>query len=426
MSIVAGVVGVIAFVRRQSLIGEALSHAAYPGLVAGVLFLVAFMPQSQGLLWYVMLAGALLFAGLGYRLLHMIQHRMRLSSDVALCILLSSALGVAVLLSSRLQTLHPGWLQEIHIFLCGQAATMTQFHMIVYMVFAFVVLTLVAFLFFEIRTVSFDPIFAKLSGSKIHWIERMIMGLLIFTVIFGIRSVGVVLMAGMFIAPAITARALTHRFSTMLVIAAVVGGLSGFLGNVLALEWSYQLMEKYPNWHISLPTGPMILCVATGFAISASLLSPREGLFVRLFRVWYFRFRCLRENILKFLWKRTEGAAFSSIKEAHHVSFITLWFVLRYLVWKKWVISEGLYYQLLPTGVNEAQQIVRRHRLWELYLHSQLGIADNEVHMGAEEMEHVITDDIEEQLDELLNRPTKDPHQQPIPEKSRGKLGGDL
>lgn len=68
-------------------------------------------------------------------------------------------------------------------------------------------------------------------------------------------------------------------------------------------------------------------------------------------------------------------------------------------------------------GREKAASIVRLHRLWELYLTDTLGFQAEKVHRTAEEMEHILTPEIEEKLTRLLSNPKQDPHQQPIPEK---------
>lgn len=405
-SIAAALVGVIGFVRRQSLLGEVLSHAAYPGIVLSVLFLAFCFPKAEEALGLVLLVGALAFSLIGALLLRFVEKKLKVNSDAALCLILSSFLGIGVLLSSRLQLVHPKWLNEISVFLCGQAATMTDLHIYLYGALLFVVILFMTLFFRKIRLISFDPDFAKLSGLSSRWMDVAVTLLFAVAVMMGVKGVGVVLMAGMLIAPAIAARALTHRLSLMLVIAGICGGVSGFFGVVVSVYGSH-------FFRLPLPTGPVILTIAALISLTAVLFAPRQGLFLRYARILYFRFRCLRENILKFLWKRG-CASFKEIQEAHHISFLSLWLILQTLKIEK-SIENG--YCLLGKGLEKAESIVRLHRLWELYLHSHLGIAGEKVHFNAEEMEHVITPEIERELTELLNNPERDPHNQPIPKK---------
>ena len=83
--------------------------------------------------------------------------------------------------------------------------------------------------------------------------------------------------------------------------------------------------------------------------------------------------------------------------------------------WMKEV--NGNCYQLTADGRGRAANIVRLHRLWEVYLANYLEVGGERVHRNAEEMEHILTPELEKELIRLLNDPKQDPHQQPIPSR---------
>ncbi|HCT30210.1 MAG TPA: iron-dependent repressor [Bacteroidales bacterium] len=72
---------------------------------------------------------------------------------------------------------------------------------------------------------------------------------------------------------------------------------------------------------------------------------------------------------------------------------------------------------LTPKGEKAAIKMVRKHRLWELFLYQKLGFKWNEIHEIAEELEHIKSDVLIERLDKFLNYPQKDPHGDPIPDR---------
>ena len=78
--------------------------------------------------------------------------------------------------------------------------------------------------------------------------------------------------------------------------------------------------------------------------------------------------------------------------------------------------------RLSAKGRKIALEIVRHHRLWELYLHTRLGVPLDRVDVEAERLEHVLSDDMEELLARALGDPTHDPHGDPIPTKA-GAMG---
>lgn len=70
---------------------------------------------------------------------------------------------------------------------------------------------------------------------------------------------------------------------------------------------------------------------------------------------------------------------------------------------------------LTPTGENAALEVIRHHRLLELYLHERLGYSWDQVHSEADRLEHVISEELEERIAQALGDPSHDPHGDPIP-----------
>ncbi len=73
---------------------------------------------------------------------------------------------------------------------------------------------------------------------------------------------------------------------------------------------------------------------------------------------------------------------------------------------------------LTKAGKAIALEIIRHHRLLELYLYKALGVPWDGVHDEAEKLEHVISEEVEARMDEILGYPTEDPHGSPIPDKN--------
>jgi manganese/zinc/iron transport system permease protein len=267
--------------------------------------------------------------------------------------------------------------------------------------------------------VIFDRDFSKTVGVAIRSVDSLLSLLLVLAIVIGIRSVGVVLMAGMLIAPAVAARQLSHRLWAVFLYAAAFGALSGFLGNYLSIEIPEWGNRRGWDWKFSLPTGPMILLSASAICLFSLLFSPQNGLVNRLLRIVHFREQCRAENLLKFLWRRgIEGAATAAeIKKRQLLSSSQLYFLLVRLKRQRWIEESPAHIiRLTKEGYLRASHIVRLHRLWEAYL-VHLGQGAEKVHRNAEEMEHIITPELEKELSELLGDPKQDPHAQPIPRK---------
>lgn len=416
MCLSSALVGVIVFLRKRSLLGEALSHATYPGVVLSVLFMATVFPASHDLMALAILIGAFLTSLLGLWVIEKMERRFHVKNDAALCFVLSVFFGAGVLVASRLQSTHALWYKTVQIFLYGQAATMTDIHIYIYAVLALILIGVIIFLYQQIQMAIFDHDFSKSIGVAVRSVDTLLFLLLVLAIVIGIRSVGVVLMAGMLIAPAVAARQLSHRLWAVFIYAAVIGALSGFLGNYLSVEvpqWGGG------EWNFSLPTGPMILLSASAICLLSLLFARQNGLVSRLLRIVRFREQCRAENLLKSLWRKgdTCEASFEEIKRWQPLSFLQLRLLLANLKRQGWIeVSSAHTIKLTHEGRLRATRIVRVHRLWEAYL-VFLGQGAEKVHRSAEEMEHIITPELERDLEELLGDPKHDPHAQPIPPK---------
>ena len=422
MCLTAGLVGVLVFLRKQSLIGEALSHASYPGVIFGVLFTGIFFPldYTDAIFSISILLGATLSALAGLWTIHFLETRMKVASDAALCFTLSSFFGIGLTMVSEVQFSFTTLYKRASIYLYGQAATMTDIHIYIYGFLALTVIFIIILFYSELQILTFDRAFAKSLGIHVHVMDVLIFTLLILAVIIGIRSVGVVLMSAMLIAPPVAARQFTNRLSHLFILSGLFGVISGFLGNYLSVEITTLLTNYIPQFKIVLPTGPMIVIVASCICFLSLLFAPERGFLLRAIRIGKFRYKCLCENLLKAIWRMGDQTVvcFDRLHEQQSCSKIYLNFALHRMVKNGWLkkTDNGLY-QLTRDGQLRAAKIVRLHRLWEVYLVDYMGVGTEKVHRNAEEMEHIITPELEQQLMLLLNDPKYDPHHQPIPPK---------
>lgn len=422
MCLSAALVGVMIFLRKQSLLGESLSHAAYPGVIVGVIIagVLAFDDNAEVGIALLIMSGAFMTALAGYGAIALLEHQFKVKSDSALCFVLSTFFGIGLTLASHVQLSYSSLYRQIQVYLYGQAATMTDTNIVVYGILSLLIIAMTGFLYKELQTMTFDRDFAKSIGIKTHAIDTCVFTLVALAVVIGIRSVGVVLMSAMLIAPAAAARQYTNRMSMMFLLAGIFGMVSGFLGNYLSVEGSHYLTTLYPNNRLSMPTGPMIVIVASAICLVSLLFAPERGLLRRLIRIARFRYQCTCENLLKGIWRHgpEKMMTFKQIQKFHQVSNFYLHFILMRLKFNGWIESPKPHtYLLTVDGRQWAAQIVRLHRLWEVYLADYLGVGGERVHRNAEEMEHIITPELERELTLLLRDPKTDPHHQPIPPK---------
>lgn len=393
MCLASALVGVIVVLRKRSLLGETLSHAAFPGAVVGVALASLFLSLDNEWVSFFILSGGAVFSLIGLKAIEKLETKFRVKPDSALCLVLAAFFGFGILIASLMQQSSPLWYKQAVVFLYGQAATMTNIHVAIYGTFAILIVAFIFYFYRYLEIVNFDPSFARTLGIRSQRIDQMVFVLIVLSIVIGIRSVGVVLMAGMLIGPAIAAKPLTKQLSSQLALAGCFGLCSGFLGNCLSIV--------IPKGAYSLPTGPMILLCSSMFCTLSLLFAPRTGLMIRRLRINHFRFQCAVENGLKAVWKDKNASLTSAIR--------------RELKKKKWLDNQGL----TAEGIKMAEKIVRLHRLWEVYLVDYLGQKAEKVHRTAEELEHLMSPDLEEQLTELLRNPRHDPHFQPIPPRAQ-------
>lgn len=413
MCMITSVVGVFVLIKKRSLIGEVLSHCTYPGIAVSVLIFFAILGRENLLSYLVILFMGFIFCFIGYFFVHYLEKKTNLSSDTALCLTLASFLGIGVLLTSTMQISHPVWVGKIQMFLYGQIATMTSMHLHIYTILSLLVLVVTLLSYSRWKIYLFDESFSKMIGLNNQIQEAVIAGLIVLSIVVGIRAAGVIMISGMLVAPALAARQFTNKLSVMLILAGFFGLISGVIGSFLSLSLPSMLgIDQFGN----LPTGPVIIIVASLICFLSLLFAPKQGQLFRYVRKWHFQHQCLKENLLKFIWKKPHHCA--NVKEIKdwRVNPLFRFFIL-FSFKKRGLLSyqKGTY-QLTVEGIKKAKQIVRLHRLWEVYLFKYLGYSDKRVHSSAEEMEHILTPELELKLVELLDDPKKDPHNQPIPE----------
>lgn len=278
MCFTAALVGVIVFLRKQSLLGESLSHAAYPGVILGILASGSlFLSDDQTWFSVLVILFAFLAALIGYAVIQFLTHRLKFRSDATLCFVLASFFGIGITLASHTQFEFPWLYRQVQMYLYGQAATMTDVHIWIYGILSLVVVLTLLLFYKELKILIFDREYAKSLGISVGLVETIIFFVVILAIVVGVRSVGVVLMSAMLIAPAVSARQFTHHLGTLFLLAGFLGIISGFFGNYLSVELSQWLTQSYGK-RLAMPTGPMIVIVASAICFLSLIFARKRRL----------------------------------------------------------------------------------------------------------------------------------------------------
>ena len=399
----AAIVGCFSFLRKRALVGDAIAHSILPGVC------LAFMVSGSKNPLYLII-GAFITGWLSLLLIDAITRTTKLKSDTAIGIILSVFFGVGILLLTSIQ--HSGNASQAGLdkFLFGKAASLTKDDVYIFGTIALILIAVVILFYKEFKLISFNPDYAKVIGLPVRFLEFMLATITVLAVAVGIQAVGVVLMAALLITPASGARFWTDKLSVMILIATAFGAISGFLGSYI----SYIAP--------SMPTGPWIVMCLSMLTIGSIWFAPRTGMLAK-FRVQKENQRkILIENVLKLFYHLGEKdgtfkkqRSTSVLLASRDLRIIELNRGLHLLKKEHWLRKKGDNWLITQSGLNEAKRIIKLHRLWEMYLNQRLKLEPDHVHNDAEAIEHIITPELEKQLEKELNYPTKDPHESVIP-----------
>jgi manganese/zinc/iron transport system permease protein len=258
----SGVIGSFAYLRKQSLMGDALSHAALPGVC------IAFMLTGTKSIFFFLI-GAIVAGVIATFMIGYITRNSRIKQDSALGIILTVFFGFGIVLLTQIQHSDSGNQSGLDKFLFGQAASMVQSDVYTMTVISIILVALSILFFKEFKLLSFDPGFAKGIGLPTLILDQFIMLLIVTAVVVGIQAVGVVLMAALLITPAVAARYWTEKLHIMVVLSGIFGALSGFAGTMIS------------TMAINLPTGPLTVLSATTIFIFSVIFAPRRGVIAK-------------------------------------------------------------------------------------------------------------------------------------------------
>jgi manganese/zinc/iron transport system permease protein len=259
---VSGALGSFAVLRRQALLGDAMSHAALPGIVLAFLL----TGQRDPL---ILLLGAGVAAWLGAVLLQAITHTTRIKEDSGLALILAVFFGLGLVLLSVSQR-NPNAAQAgLRSFLFGQAAAMVTRDVVTITVIGAMALVIVGIFWKQFKLISFDPDFAASLGLPVRRLSVLLTSLIIVAIVLGLQTVGVVLMSAMLVAPAAAARQWTNRLGVMVLLAAFFGAVAGVAGATISATAR------------GLSTGPTIVLCISAIVVVSLLCAPARGVLWR-------------------------------------------------------------------------------------------------------------------------------------------------
>lgn len=409
-----GLMGGFLLLRKRSLMGDTLSHATLPGVGLAFLLLVQFGGDGKTLPF--LLLGAAGTGLLGCVLVLFVRNRTRIKDDAAMGVVLSVSFGLGVVLLSFAQSMPGGSAAGLETFIYGKTASMVGQDFKILLVVTSVVIILSILFFKEFRLLCFDETFAASLGWPVRALDVLLLGLVAAITVAGLQAVGLILIIAFLITPAAAARFWTEHLDRMLVLSAVIGALSGWLGSSIS--------AFYPG----LPAGALIVLAAAALFLFSLFFGIERGAVVRLADSLRLKRRIARQHLLRALYEIIEADKEEGRVRIRPVPFHR---VLRERTWTEHQLRRHLRraYQdglleskpgadgivLSEAGLEAAARMARNHRLWELYLMEYADVAASRVDRDADTVEHVLGDELVAGLEARLQT-YRDAGEQTVPE----------
>tara|TARA_R110002111_G_scaffold190578_2_gene256855 strand:+ start:10319 stop:11446 length:1128 start_codon:yes stop_codon:yes gene_type:complete len=338
---VCGMLGSFAVLRKQSLLGDAISHAALPGIA--IAFLITGTKDSNTLL-----IGALVSGLIGTFWIRGIVTKTHLKSDTALGLILSLFFGFGMLLLTFIQKQPNANQAGLDKYLFGQSATLVESDVWMMAIVTGICLLVMLVFWKEFKILLFDVDYTKTLGFNTKTIDILITSFIVLAIVLGLQTVGVVLMSAMLLAPAAAARQWTNSLAVMVFLAAIFGAFSGVIGTAISASQN------------NLSTGPVIVLVAGVFVVFSFIFSPSRGLLFKQIRFIKNRRDLELHKTLAFMHHIAE--THENISHPHTIKILNNFqgytkSTLQKLVDKGFVTLKGTMWSLTALGFNTAKNL---------------------------------------------------------------------
>lgn len=248
VGVICGATGAFVTLRGLAFMGDALSHAIFPGVA------IAFVTGGNFLLG-ALVAAVIVSLGIGA-----VSQSGRISHDTSIGVLFAGmfALGIAIISGQQ------SYARDLNSFLFGTILGVTRDDLTLTALIGGVVLLTLLWFRRELTTVAFDRTFAASRGYRLWRYDQLFLLLLALSIVISIQTVGNILVLAMLVTPPATARLLTDRLAVMIWLSSLIGAACGIVG-------------LYISYWQNIPSGACVVLVATAVFIVTFLAAPRTG-----------------------------------------------------------------------------------------------------------------------------------------------------
>jgi manganese/zinc/iron transport system permease protein len=407
-------VGSYLVLRRMSMMGDALSHAVLPGLAVAFITSGTIFGADNAYAIGPLLVGAVAAGLLTSFLTQTLHEYAGVPADASMGVVFTSLFALGVVLIKRgIQGVH----FDIACVYQGELLHAPFDRWVVlgyelpraFVITAGVLLVnavIIAVLWKELKISSFDPALATTMGYSASLMHYLLMAMVAVTATASFEAVGSILVVAMLIIPPAAAHLLADRLGPMMLIAVILGIVAAVLGYVLGV------------WFDANVSGMMTVVAAALYGV-AVLFSPQHGVLSTAWRNMQMSLRVVREDLLAMLYRVEELGGDRRLPAADARTAVGGGLLARWALGSlqrhQLVTAPENRLDLTPAGRESARQLVRSHRLWESYLHQYLGLPLDHVHQAAHRVEHYISQDMRDELQQELGTES-DPHGREIPE----------
>jgi len=398
LGVSSGIIGAFLLLRKRSLMGDVLSHATLPGI--GIAFAVMTLWGFSGKSLPVLLLGAAISGILGLLTMLAIHSTTRLRDDAAMGFVLSVFFGLGVAVLGMVQKMPGANAAGLESFIYGKTASMVFQDALLIGGVALVMSTVAILFKKEFTLICFDDAYASSQGWPVVLLDVAMLALVTAVTVIGLQAVGLILIIAFLIIPATAARFWTYRLDYMLLLSALIGALSGWLGAAFSGILS------------NMPAGAIIVVAAASIFLISMFFGTARGVVPRMLDQARLKRRVGRQHLLRaafeILEKQSGPLANVPVSRASLFAHRT-WsprefsrFMARAQAEDHLEPSAPDTVLLSESGFGEAARITRNHRLWELYLIRHADVAACHVDRDADMVEHVLGAEIVRKLEEEL------------------------
>lgn len=351
LGVVSGVLGCFAVLRRQSLLGDALSHAALPGVA------IAFLLAGREL--GILLIGAGLASWVGVHFIQSLTQTTRIKQDAAMGIVLAAWFAAGIALLAYIQGRSDASQAGLDTFIFGQAAAIVESDVRLIAIVGLLALMMLGLFWKEFKLITFDAEFAGANGFRVSVLNMALSTLIVVAIVLGLQLAGVILMVGMLIAPGIAARQWTNKLDQMIMLAAVFGAFAGGTGAIISAV------------DANIPTGPLIIVVAFGLVLVSITFAPGRGLLWQWLRQRRDRKRFAAQTARRDLYRyaTNHGSPTTPVPTTflEGVGGAAARLGLQQLQHLDQAKMQGSAWVLTPAGIEAAHRDEHNRHLWHMY-----------------------------------------------------------